>query len=413
MSVKINENYLLLKSSYIFAEINRRVLNYQNDHPDADVIRMGIGDVTRPLPWAVEREFQKAVQGMGEVDKFHGYGPEQGYEFLINEIIEKDYAPRGIQLDESEVFISDGAKCDTGNIQEIFSLKNTVAVTDPVYPVYVDSNVMAGRTGAMGDDGRYDKLVYLPCTEENGFVPALPQEEVDLIYLCFPNNPTGTTLTTEETREWVDYAQDHNSIILYDAAYEAYIQEDNIPHSIYEIEGAREVAIEFRSFSKNAGFTGTRCAFTVVPEELTGWDSQGKPHDLNPLWNRRQTTKFNGVSYPVQVAAQAVYSPEGQREITESINYYMKNAGIILKSLKDIGLRVYGGVNSPYIWIKTPEDMDSWQFFDRLLEKPHIVGTPGVGFGPSGEGYFRLTAFNTLENTEEAMTRITKLQEEI
>lgn len=413
MSVKINENYLLLKSSYIFAEINRRVENYQNEHPKADVIRMGIGDVTRPLPGAVEKEFQKAVKEMGDADTFRGYGPEQGYDFLINEIIEKDYAPRGIKLENSEVFISDGAKCDTGNIQEIFSLDNTVAVTDPVYPVYVDTNVMAGRTGPMGEDGRYHKLVYLPCTEENDFVPELPAEEVDLIYLCFPNNPTGTTLTTEQTKKWVDYAHDHNSIILYDAAYEAYIREDNIPHSIYEIEGAREVAIEFRSFSKNAGFTGTRCAFTIVPEELTGLDSKGNPQNLNQLWNRRQTTKFNGVSYPVQVAAQAVYSPEGQQEIREAVDYYMNNAGIILKSLKDIGLRVYGGVNSPYIWIKTPDSMDSWEFFDLLLEKIHIVGTPGVGFGPSGEGYLRLTAFNTLENTKEAMARITKLQEEI
>lgn len=413
MSVKINENFLLLKSSYIFAEINQRIENYQNEHPEADIIKMGIGDVTRPLPRAVERKFQKAVREMGDADKFHGYGPDHGYDFLIDEIIEKDYNPRGIQVDKEEVFISDGAKCDTGNIQEIFSLENTVAVTDPVYPVYVDSNVMAGRTGPMGDDGHYDKLVYLSCTEENGFVPELPTEEVDLIYLCFPNNPTGTTLTTEQTREWVDYAHDHNSIILYDAAYEAYIQEDNIPHSIYEIEGAREVAIEFRSFSKNAGFTGTRCAFTIVPKELNGLDSQGTPHDLNQLWSRRQTTKFNGVSYPVQVAAQAVYSLEGQREITESINYYMRNASLILKSLRSIGLRVYGGVNSPYIWIKTPDNMDSWQFFDQLLEKVHIAGTPGVGFGPSGEGYFRLTAFNTLENTEKAIARITKLQGEI
>ncbi len=413
MTVKINENYLLLKSNYIFAEINQRIENYQKEHPKEDIISMGIGDVTRPLPGAVEREFQRAVKEMGNADTFHGYGPDQGYEFLLQEIIEKDYAPRGINLTKNEVFVSDGAKCDTGNIQEIFSLENTVAVTDPVYPVYVDSNVMAGRTGPMSEDGHYDKLVYLPCTEENGFVPDLPQEEVDLIYLCYPNNPTGTTLTTEQLKEWVDYAQDHNSIILYDAAYESYIREENIPHSIYEVEGAREVAIEFRSFSKNAGFTGTRCAFTIVPEELTGFDNRDKPHDLNHMWNRRQTTKFNGVSYPVQVAAQAVYSPEGQQEIRESVNYYMNNASIILNSLKNIGLRVYGGVNSPYIWIKTPKKMNSWQFFDLLLEKVHIVGTPGVGFGPSGEGYFRLTAFNTLENTEEAVDRITNLQEEI
>ena len=413
MTVKINENYLLLKSNYIFAEINQRVQKYSEENPEADIIRMGIGDVTRPLPQAVEDKFKSAVQEMGETETFRGYGPEQGYDFLLDEIIEKDYAPRGIKLERSEVFVSDGAKCDTGNIQEIFSLDNTVAVTDPVYPVYVDSNVMAGRTGPMGDDGRYQKLIYLPCTEENGFAPELPPEKADLIYLCFPNNPTGTTLTTAQLKEWVDYAQDNQSLILFDAAYESYISEDNIPHSIYEIEGAREVAVEFRSFSKNAGFTGTRCAFSIVPEELNGHDSQGKPYKLNNLWNRRQTTKFNGVSYPVQAAARAVYSKEGQREIRESVNYYMKNAGIILNSLKNIGLRAYGGVNSPYIWIKTPENMDSWQFFDLLLTKSHLVGTPGVGFGPSGEGYFRLTAFNTLENTEEAMNRIIQLQEEI
>lgn len=409
MTVKINESYLLLKSNYIFAEIAQRVEKYQEEHSDAEIIRMGIGDVTRPLPAAVVDQFQKAVAGMGQADKFHGYGPEQGYDFLIQDIIEKDYSPRGIKLEESEVFISDGAKCDTGNIQEIFGLDNTVAVTDPVYPVYVDSNVMAGRTGPMGEDGHYENLVYLPCTEENGFVPELPLKEVDLIYLCFPNNPTGTALNSEQLKEWVDYAQDHKSVILYDAAYEAYIQENNIPHSIYEIEGAREVAIEFRSFSKNAGFTGTRCAYTIVPKELEGFDAHGNPHSINSLWNRRQTTKFNGVSYPVQVAAQAVYSPEGQQEIKESIKYYLNNASIIRNSLKNIGLRVYGGINSPYIWIKTPQNVDSWQFFDALLEKTHIVGTPGVGFGPSGEGYLRLTGFNTLKNTEQAMERISRL----
>lgn len=413
MTVKINENYLLLASNYIFAEINQRVEKYSSENPEANVIRMGIGDVTRPLPRAVESEFIKAVQEMGQAKTFHGYGPEQGYDFLLEQIIEKDYRPRGIDLENSEVFISDGAKCDTGNIQEIFSLENTVAVTDPVYPVYVDSNVMAGRTGPLGGNGRYEKLVYLPCTEENGFVPELPQDKVDLIYLCFPNNPTGTTLNTAQLKEWVDYAQDNHSVILFDAAYEAYIREDDIPHSIYEVDGAREVAVEFRSFSKNAGFTGTRCAFTIVPEELEGYNTQGKAFKLNNLWNRRQTTKFNGVSYPVQVAAQAVYSSEGQREIKENVDYYMKNASIILNSLNNIGLRVYGGVNSPYIWIKTPDNMDSWQFFDLLLNKSHLVGTPGVGFGPSGEGYFRLTAFNTLENTREAMKRISNLQEEI
>ncbi|CDG65048.1 MAG: LL-diaminopimelate aminotransferase [Methanobacterium sp.] len=409
MSVIINENYLLIKSNYIFSEINQRVEKFQQENPDADIIRMGIGDVTRPLPRAVVEKFTEAVKEMGDADSFRGYGPEQGYDFLINEIIKNDYAPRGIDLSPDEVFISDGAKCDTGNIQEIFGLSNTVAVTDPVYPVYVESNVMAGRTGPMGDDGRYQKLVYIPCTEDNGFVPELPKTPVDLIYLCFPNNPTGTALTKEQLAQWVDYARENNSIILFDAAYEAYIREDNIPHSIYEIEGAREVAIEFRSFSKNAGFTGTRCAFTVVPKELVGFDSEGNPHSINSLWNRRQTTKFNGVSYPIQMAACAVYSPEGQKEINESIDYYMNNASIIRKSLEKVGLRVYGGINSPYIWIKTPPNMDSWQFFDLLLNEANVVGTPGVGFGPSGEGYLRLTAFNTLENTEKAMERISKL----
>ena len=411
MTVKINQNYLLLKSNYIFAEIDERVENYTEKNPEAAIISMGIGDVTHPLPRSVIREFKNAVSQMGEAETFHGYGPYHGYDFLIQDIIEKDYAPRGIKLEGQEVFVSEGAKPDTANIQEIFSLDNTVAVTDPVYPVYVDSNVMAGRTGAMGGDGRYQNLVYLPCTIENGFVPSLPEKEVDLIYLCYPNNPTGTTLTLEELKEWVDYAQEHNSIILYDAAYESYIQEEKIPHSIYEVEGAREVAIEFRSFSKNAGFTGTRCGFTIVPEELTGLNADGKPYSLNALWERHQTSKFNGVSYPVQAAAHAVYSTEGQVEIRESVDYYMNNASMILKSLKDLDLEVYGGVNAPYIWVKTPEGMDSWQFFDLLLEKVNIVGTPGVGFGPSGEGYFRLTAFNSKENTEEAMDRISKLQE--
>ena len=409
MSVKINENYLLLKSNYIFAEINRRVDKFQKENTDADVIKMGIGDVTRPLPKAVVDAFESAVLEMGQAETFMGYGPEQGYSFLIDEIIEKDYKPLGIELSADEVFISDAAKCDTANIQEIFGLDNVIAVTDPVYPVYVDSNVMAGRSGPMQDSGRYEGIVYLPCTAENNFIPELPETPVDLIYLCLPNNPTGTVLSKEELSKWVEYARENNSIILFDAAYEAYVTEENIPRSIYEIEGAKEVAIEFRSFSKNAGFTGTRCAFAVVPKDIIAFDSDGKAHDLNSLWNRRQTTKFNGVSYPVQVAAKAVYSPEGQREIKESIEYYLKNAGIVRKSMEDIGLKVYGGVNSPYIWVKTPENMDSWEFFDLLLNEAKVVGTPGVGFGPSGEGYFRLTAFNTLENTKEAMNRISKL----
>ena len=409
MSVKINENYLLLESNYIFAEINRRVDEFQKENPDAQVIKMGIGDVTRPLPKAVVEAFEKSVLEMGQAETFMGYGPEQGYSFLIEEIIKNDFEPLGIELSTDEVFISDAAKCDTANIQEIFGLDNVIAVTDPVYPVYVDSNVMAGRSGPMQDSGRYEGIVYLPCTAENNFIPELPETPVDLIYLCLPNNPTGTALTREDLSKWVGYARENNSIILFDAAYEAYVTEDNIPRSIYEIDGAKEVAIEFRSFSKNAGFTGTRCAFAVVPKEIKAFDLDGNAHDLNSLWNRRQTTKFNGVSYPVQRAAKAVYSPEGQKEIKESIAYYLYNASIVRKSMKDIGLNVYGGVNSPYIWVKTPENMDSWEFFDLLLKEANIVGTPGVGFGPSGEGYFRLTAFNTLENTIEAMNRISRL----
>jgi LL-diaminopimelate aminotransferase len=409
MVVKINENYLMLKTNYIFSEINQRVNNFREEKPEANIILMGIGDITRPLPKAVIDKFEEAVKEMAQAETFRGYGPEKGYDFLIKKIISNDYLPRGIELSEDDVFVSDGAKCDTGNIQEIFGLNNRVAVTDPVYPVYVDSNVMAGRSGPMDKDGRYQGIVYLPCTEENEFVPDLPKTRVDMIYLCFPNNPTGTALTKKQLKEWIDYAHDNKSIIFYDAAYEAYVREDNIPHSIYEIEGAREVAIEFRSFSKNAGFTGTRCAYTVVPMETVGYDAQGEEQSLNSLWNRRQTTKFNGVSYPVQVAAQAVYSPEGQREIKESIDYYMNNATIIRESLKNIGLRTFGGVNSPYIWIKTPDKMNSWEFFEVLLSQAHVVGTPGIGFGPSGEGYFRITAFNTQENTIEAMKRICDL----
>ncbi|NYB26146.1 MAG: LL-diaminopimelate aminotransferase [Methanobacteriaceae archaeon] len=409
----INENYLLLESSYLFAEIDTRVEKYQNENPDANIIRMGIGDVTKPLPPAIIDKFKTGVDEMGQAETFRGYGPYRGYDFLIEEIINHDFTPRGIQLDKEEVFVSEGAKPDTGNIQEIFGVNNVVAITDPVYPVYVESNIMAGRGGPMGEDGKYEGLVYLPCTEENGFVPELPEKPVDLIYLCFPNNPTGTVLTKDELTKWVNYARESKAVILFDAAYEAYIQEEDIPRSIYEIEGAKEVAIEFRSFSKNAGFTGIRCAYTVVPKELVGYDSDGNPHSLNELWYRRLTTKFNGVSYPIQVAASGTYTPQGQREIKDLVDYYMKNAAIIRESLTEIGLNVYGGVNSPYIWIKTPDGIDSWDFFDLLLEKAHIVGTPGVGFGPSGEGYLRLTAFNTLENTKKAMERITRLQEEI
>lgn len=407
----INENYLKLPGSYLFAEIARRVTAFKNENPNANVIRLGIGDVTRPLPAAVVESMHKAVDEMGREETFRGYGPEQGYSFLIQKIIENDYAKRGIKIDEDEVFVSDGAKSDTGNIQEIFGLENTIAVTDPVYPVYVDSNVMAGRTGELGADGRWSKVTYIPCTAENNFVPELPKNKVDMIYLCFPNNPTGMTLSKAELKKWVDYAKSNKSIILFDSAYEAYITEKDVPHSIYEIEGAREVAIEFRSFSKTAGFTGTRCAYTVVPKEIVAYTSKGESFQLNKLWNRRQTTKFNGVPYIVQKGAEAVYSPEGQSQIKTLVDYYMTNAKIIRESLISVGVQVFGGVNAPYIWMKTPNGLDSWAFFDKLLKEANIVGTPGVGFGPSGQGYFRLTAFGNRENTLEAVERFkTRLQ---
>ena len=410
MVVKINENYLKLKSSYLFVEVARRESEFTKAHPDVNVIKMGIGDVTKPLVPAVGEAFQKAVNEMGEAETFRGYGPEQGYDFLAEAIIKNDYNKYGIELETSEVFISDGAKCDTGNIQEIFAIDNKIAVTDPVYTVYVDTNVMAGRTGEMLDDGMYENLTYLKCNAENDFIPDLPKESVDLIYLCYPNNPTGTTLTKDQLKVFIDYAKENKAIILFDAAYEAFINEDNVPHSIYEIEGAKEVAIEFKSFSKTAGFTGTRCAYTVVPKKLKAYDSEGNSIDVNQLWNRRQTTKFNGVSYPVQRAAEATYSEQGQKEIKEIIDYYMENAKIIRERLTDAGLKVYGGVSSPYIWVKTPNNMNSWDFFDLLLNEANVIGTPGSGFGPSGEGYLRLTAFNTLENTIDAMDRISKLE---
>jgi LL-diaminopimelate aminotransferase len=403
---KINENYLNLPGSYLFAEIARRVAAYKTAHPEADIIRLGIGDVTKALPPTIIDGLHKAVDEMGHDESFRGYGPEQGYTFLIEKIIQFDYAPLGIQLDTDEVFVSDGSKSDTGNIQEIFSLDTKVAMTDPVYPVYLDTNVMAGRSGLLGKDGRYANIVYIPCHAGNSFVPELPKEKVDLIYLCFPNNPTGTTLKKPELKKWVDYARENKAIILYDAAYEAYIQEDDIPHSIYEVEGAKEVAIEFRTFSKNAGFTGTRCAFTVVPKTVMGYTASGEAYPFNKLWNRRQTTKFNGAPYIVQKGAEAVYTPEGQKQIHEIIAYYMNNAKAIREGVKSLGLEVFGGVNAPYIWLKTPQNMDSWTFFDKLLNEAHIVGTPGVGFGPTGQGYFRLTAFGKAENTLEAVHRM-------
>ncbi|GBG55701.1 diaminopimelate aminotransferase [Sporomusaceae bacterium FL31] len=401
----INENYLKLPGSYLFAEIARRVTTFKNEHPTANVIRLGIGDVTKPLPPAIVKAMHDAVDEMAHAETFRGYGPEQGYSFLINKIIETDYAARGISLGDDEIFVSDGSKSDVGNIQEIFGINNIVAITDPVYPVYLDTNVMAGRTGEL-KDGMFEKVTYLPCNAENQFKPALPDHKVDLIYLCSPNNPTGTTLSKSELKKWVDYAKANDAIILYDAAYEAYIREEDVPHSIYEIEGAKEVAIEFRSFSKNAGFTGTRCAFTVVPKTVMGKKSNGEEYPLNKLWNRRHTTKFNGTPYIVQQGAAAVYTPEGQQQIKAIVDYYMTNAKIIREGLTSAGIESFGGINAPYIWLKTPNSMSSWSFFDKLLNEANIVGTPGTGFGPSGEGYFRLTAFGNRENTEEAVERI-------
>ncbi len=406
----INQNYLELQGSYLFSEIAKRRTAFIQNNPNAEIISLGIGDVTRGLPSSVLNAMHAAVDELAEPGSFRGYGPEQGYDFLVKAIIENDYKSRGIDLALNEVFVSDGSKCDVGNIQEIFSNDAIVAVQDPVYPVYVDTNVMAGRSGSFNPDTkRYNNIVYLECTAENQFKPSLPTQKVDLIYLCYPNNPTGMTLTKDELKVWVDYARENNCLILFDSAYEAFIQEKDVPHSIYEIEGAKEVAIEFRSFSKTAGFTGVRCAYTVVPRDIKGFDAAGNAVLVNDLWNRRHTTKFNGVSYVTQRGAAAIYSPEGKEQIASLVNYYMTNAGIIREGLASIGLEVYGGVNAPYIWLKTPSGMDSWSFFDKLLGEAHIVGTPGVGFGQSGQGYFRLTAFGSLENTEKAVDRIRKL----
>lgn len=402
----INENYLKLKAGYLFPEIGKRVKKYSEENPAKKIIRLGIGDVTLPLPPSIVKAMKDASDEMGTAGGFKGYGPEQGYGFLIDAIIQNDFAPRGITIGQDEVFVSDGSKCDTGNIQEIFSLDSKIAVTDPVYPVYVDTNVMAGRTGVAGADGRYANLIYLPCTKENNFEPELPKEKPDLIYLCYPNNPTGTTITKEKLKAWVDYARQNKCIILYDAAYEAFITESHLPKSIFEIEGAKEVAMEFRSFSKTAGFTGTRCAYIVIPKELMGYTSSGEKVSINSLWSRRHTTKFNGVSYPIQKAAAACYSPEGKKEVKANVDYYMNNANIIKTSLKSFGYDVFGGTNAPYIWLKTPRNLSSWDFFDELLSKVQVVGTPGSGFGPSGEGYFRLSAFGSRENVLEAMERI-------
>jgi len=404
----INDNYLKLKAGYLFPEIARRVNAFGQANPDAKLIRLGIGDVTEPLPEACRTAMIKAVEDMGDRSSFHGYGPEQGYLWLREKIATHDFQARGCEIDASEIFISDGSKCDTGNILEIFGNDNAIAVTDPVYPVYVDTNVMAGNTGEANSQGEFEGLVYLPITAENNFTAALPQKKVDLIYLCFPNNPTGAIATKEYLKAWVDYAKANNSIIFFDAAYEAFITDSDIPHSIYEIEGARDCAIEFRSFSKNAGFTGTRCALTVVPKTLTAKAKDGSDVELWKLWNRRQSTKFNGVSYIVQRGAEAVYSEEGNAQIKALVNFYMENAKIIREQLTAAGLSVYGGENAPYVWVKTPNGLSSWDFFDKLLNTTNVVGTPGSGFGAAGEGYFRISAFNSRENVEEAMKRITE-----
>ena len=405
----VNGNYLKLKAGYLFPEIGRRVKAFSAANPDAALIRLGIGDVTEPLPQACRTAMKNAIDEMGTAEGFHGYGPEQGYGWLREAIAKNDFQARGCDITAEEIFVSDGSKCDSSNILDILGEGNRIAVTDPVYPVYVDSNVMAGRTGEADDGGRYGGLSYLPITAANDFTAPLPSEPVDLIYLCFPNNPTGAVASREQLKGWVDYALKHNALILFDAAYEAFIQDPSLPHSIFEIEGARQCAIEFRSFSKNAGFTGTRCALTVVPKGLTGTSASGEEVELWGLWNRRQSTKFNGVSYIVQRGAEAVYSEAGQAEVKALISFYMENAAIIRRELSAAGLTIYGGEHAPYVWIKTPEGTDSWGFFDHLLNKANVVGTPGSGFGAAGEGYFRLSAFNSRKNVDEAMARIRAL----
>ncbi len=405
----INENFLDLQESYLFSTIAKKVEKFTKENPDKKIIKLGIGDVTKPIVPACLEAMHKAVEEIGTKHGFKGYGPEQGYEFLRNVIVENDYQARGIDIDADEIFVSDGAKCDCGNIVDIFAQNNKVAITDPVYPVYLDTNVMSGRAGSFKDETQtYENIVYLPVTAKNDFKPELPKEKVDLIYLCFPNNPTGTVLDKEELKKWVDYAKENQAIILYDAAYEAFITQKDIPHSIYEIEGAKDVAIEFKSYSKTAGFTGVRCAYVVIPKNVNGYTKTGEKVSLNKLWKRRTSTKFNGVSYIVQKAAEATYSEEGKKQIKENINFYLRNAKIIKEGLEQAGFTVYGGVNSPYIWLKVPEGLTSWEFFDKLLEEVNIVGTPGSGFGPSGEGYFRLTAFGTKEDSIEAIERIKK-----
>ena len=405
----VNDHFLKIPNNYLFADIAKKVNAFKVMHPKADVISLGIGDVTQPLCPAVIEAMHRAVDEMGTAEGFRGYGPEQGYDFLREAILKNDFLPRGIHLDLDEIFINDGAKSDTGNIQELIRWDNSIAVTDPIYPVYIDSNAMIGRAGLKGDDGRWSNVIYLPCNAENNFVPALPKQRVDVIYLCYPNNPTGTVITKEELRKWVNYALHNDAIIFYDAAYHAYIQDENIPHSIYEIKGARRCAIEFHSYSKTAGFTGLRCGYTVVPKELTAVTLDGSErHPLNPLWDRRQCTKFNGTSYISQRAAEAIYTPEGKQQVKETIDYYMTNARMMHKTLSMLGLKVYGGVNAPYLWVKTPDGTPSWKFFEQMLYGAQVVCTPGVGFGPSGEGFIRLTSFGDRADCEEALHRISR-----
>lgn len=403
---QINENYLKLQAGYLFPEIGRRVREFQQQHPGAEVIKMGIGDVTLPLSPAIIRAFHEGVEEMANARTFKGYGPEQGYDFLREAIAANDYQQRGANIQADEIFVSDGSKCDTGNILEIFGNNNTIAIQDPAYPVYVDTNVMGGRTGQYQTGGYYEGIVYMPCTAANGFIPELPKQKVDVIFLCYPNNPTGTTASKQELKKWVDFARENKAVILFDSAYEAYIADPDVPHSIYEVEGAKEVAIEFRSFSKTAGFTGTRCAYTVVPKNLMAYTSAGEARPLHPLWFRRHTTKFNGVSYPVQKAAAAIYTPEGKKEVQETIGYYMNNARIMRDSLSALGFEVYGGVNAPYVWFNSGRGMKSWDLFDKLLHETNVVGTPGSGFGPSGEGYFRFSSFASHEDVVKAMDRL-------
>ena len=407
---KLNNHYLKLKAGYLFPEIARRVNLFTDNNPDGakQIIRCGIGDVTEPLPLAAREAMKAAIDELGNRETFKGYGPEQGYDFLRSAIARGDYQDNGIKVEDDEIFVSDGSKCDTGNILDIFGNNNKIAITDPVYPVYVDTNVMAGNTGEASESGAYEGIYYMPCNAENGFVPEIPRERVDLIYLCYPNNPTGATATKDQLKEWVDYAKANGSIILYDAAYQAFIKDENVPRSIYEIDGARDCAIEFRSFSKNGGFTGVRCAFTVVPKELMAEDDKGEKRSLHPLWSRRQSTKFNSVSYPVQKAAEALYTEEGKNQVSSLISHYMDNAALLSSACTEIGLSVYGGENAPYVWVACPESVDSWEMFDKMLNEANVVITPGAGFGEAGEGFFRISAFNSKENVVTVCERLKK-----